>query len=138
MWKTSLKVCQVDKLKMTVSRPFWLLFLQNLSWVILVRVLTFCSICMVQLFCFDFELRKYYKNYSNSKWPLDSHFKIVCSQMLIRSLNDIAVHICQIKRKSAGNFFLKCATSISLLVALVINGLIIWESKCHQKSSGVI
>ena len=48
------------QLKMTVSRPFWILFLQNLSWVILVLVLTFCSICMVQL-CFDFELRKYYK-----------------------------------------------------------------------------
>ena len=26
------------------------------------RVLTFCSICMVQLFSFDLELRKYYKN----------------------------------------------------------------------------
>ena len=58
--------------------------------------------------------------------------------LLIRSLTDIAVHIYQIKRKSAGNFFLKCATSISLLVALVIKGLIIWESKCHQKSPGVI
>ena len=72
------------------------------------------------------------------KMPLESHFLIVCSQKLIRSLTDIAVHICQIKTKSAGNFFLKCATSIFLLVALVIEGLIIWESKCHQKSPGVI
>ena len=38
------------------------------------------------------------QNYSNSKWPLDRHFKIACSQMLIRSLTDIAVHICQIKK----------------------------------------
>ena len=52
-------------------------------------------------------------------------FKIVCSPKLIGSLTDIAVHICQIKGKFAGNFFLKCATSISLLVALVIKGLII-------------
>ena len=36
------------------------------------------------------------------------HFKIVCSQKVIRSLADIAVHISQIKR-SAGNFFLKRA-----------------------------
>ena len=49
------------QLKKTVSRPFWILFLRNLSWVILVRVLTFCSICMVKQFCFVFELRKYHK-----------------------------------------------------------------------------
>ena len=53
-------IMRKKQLKMTVSRPFGILFLQNLSWVILVRVLTFCSICMVQLFCF-LELRKYYK-----------------------------------------------------------------------------
>ena len=34
------------QLKMTASRPFWILFMRNLSWVILVRVLTCCSICM--------------------------------------------------------------------------------------------
>ena len=56
-------------------------------------------------------------------------FKIVCSQKLIRSLADIAVHINQIKRRSAGNF-------LSLLVALVIKGLIIWDYKCNQKLSG--
>ena len=49
------------------------------------------------------------QTYSNSKWPLDGHFKIVCSQKWIRSLADIAVHICQIKRRYAGNFFLKRA-----------------------------
>ena len=59
-----------------------------------------------------------------------SHFKIVCSQKLIRSLTDLDVHICQINRKF---FLLKCA-GISLLVALVIKGLIKWKSKCHQKS----
>ena len=58
-------------------------------------VLTFCSICMVQLFCFVFELRKYLsQNFSNLK---NDHFKIICSQKLIRSLVDIAVHISQIK-----------------------------------------
>ena len=31
------------QLKMKVSRPFWILFLQNLSWVIFVRVITFYS-----------------------------------------------------------------------------------------------
>ena len=82
--------------------------LRNLSWVILVRVLTFCSICMVQLFCFVFELHTW------------AYHKTVCSQKLIRTFADIAVHICQIKR-SAGN----ALTSISLLVALVIKGLII-------------
>ena len=40
---------------------------------------------------------------------LDHYFKIVCSQRLIRSLADIAVYICQIIRRSAGNFFLKRA-----------------------------
>ena len=35
--------------------------------------------------------------------------KIVCSQKLIRSLADIAEHICQMKRKSDGNVFLKRA-----------------------------
>ena len=44
-----------------------------------------------------FELRKLY------------HFKIVCSQKLIRSLADIAEHICQIKRRSDVNFILKRA-----------------------------
>ena len=44
-------------LKMTASWPFCILLLQNLSWVILVGVLTFCSMCMVQLCCFVFELR---------------------------------------------------------------------------------
>ena len=75
--------------------------------------------------------------YSNSKWPCSGlHFKIVCSQKIIKSLADIAVHICQMKRRSAGNFSCNALTSISLLVALVIKGLIIWESKCHQKFPG--
>ena len=51
---------------------------------------------------------------------LKGHFEIVRSHKLIRSMADIAVHICQIKR-SDGNFL----ASIFLLVALVIKGLII-------------
>ena len=45
------------QLKLTVSRPFWIfLFLQNLSWVILVRVLHFvlyawCSYFAMILSC---------------------------------------------------------------------------------------
>ena len=46
------------QLKMTVSRPFWVLFVPNFSHVLSLCD-TFCYICMVQLFCFDFELRKY-------------------------------------------------------------------------------
>ena len=49
------------QLKMTVSRLFCILFLQNLEWVILVWDHTFCSMCIVQPFWFDFELREYYK-----------------------------------------------------------------------------
>ena len=48
-------------LKMTANWPIWILYLLNLSWVILVKVLTVCSIGMVQLFGFVFELRKYHK-----------------------------------------------------------------------------
>ena len=55
-----------------------------------------------------FELSKYHNHY-NSKWPLNGHIKIVCSRKIIRSLADIAEHICQIKRRSEGNFFLKRA-----------------------------
>ena len=111
------------QLQMTVSRPFWILFLQNSD-----HGVSLCSICMVQLFCFDVELRKYYK----ITRLLDSHLKKMLRKV-IRSLTDIAVHICQIERKSAGNFFLECATSVSLLVALVIKGFIIWEIKMSPK-----
>ena len=41
---------------------------------------------------------------------------------------DIAEHICQIKRRSDDNF----------LVAIVIKGLTIWGSKCHQNNSRVV
>ena len=46
------------QLKMTASRPFWILFLRNL-WVILVCVLKFCSLFKVQLLCFVFALRNH-------------------------------------------------------------------------------
>ena len=45
----------------------------------------------------------------NSKWPLNSHFTIVVSQKLFRSLADIAEHICQIKKRSDGSILLKRA-----------------------------
>ena len=53
-----------------------------------------------------------------------NYFEIICSQKLIRSLADIAEHICQIERKSPGNVFLK-RTDESLLVAVVIKVLMI-------------
>ena len=43
------------------------------------------------------------------KLKKNGHLQIICSQKLIKSLTDIAVHISQIKRQSAGNFFLKRA-----------------------------
>ena len=52
------------QLKSTFSQPFWILFLQNFSWVILVRVLTFCSICLVQLAAIlDFISAKFVMGY---------------------------------------------------------------------------
>ena len=57
------------------------------------------------------------------------HLKIVCSRKVIRSLTDIAVHICQIKRRSAGNFFLKNANNYFFVCGpIVIKELIICES----------
>ena len=35
-------------------------------------------------------------------------------------------------------FFLNALTSISSLVAIVIKGLVIWESKCHLNNSPVV
>ena len=113
------------QLKLTVSRPFWIFFCE------IYHELSLCESLHFVLYAWSsyFALILCCVNITkllNSKWPLDSHFKTVCSQKVMRSLTDIAVHICQIKRKSAGNFFLKCATSISLLVARVIEWLIIW------------
>ena len=42
-------------------------------------------------------------------YRLTTILKIVCSQKVIRLLADNAVYICQIRRRSAGNFFLKRA-----------------------------
>ena len=60
---------------------------------------------MVQLFCFVLELRKYHKITQFQNGQLTA-ILIVCSQMLIRSLADIPVHISQIKKRSTANFFL--------------------------------
>ena len=70
-----------------------------------------------------FELRKYHKITKNQNGRIDGHFAIVCSQKLIRTLADIAEHICLIKRRFDGFFF------ISSLVAIVIKGSMIWRSK---------
>ena len=82
-------------------RPFWILLVLNLSWVIIVSDLSSCFIFMVQLFCIC--------NYSNSKCPLNGHFFNFCSQKGIRSLADIAEHIYLIERRSDGNCFMKRA-----------------------------
>ena len=64
-------------------------------------------------------------------------FQIVYSQKLIRSLADIAEDIGQIKR-SDGNFFLKRANEHLFVSGIVIKGLMIWGSKCHQNNSPVV
>ena len=56
-----------------------------------------------------FSVTKISLNYQNSKWPLNNHFEIVCSQKLIRSLADIAEHIAKLKKKTDRNFFLERA-----------------------------
>ena len=66
-----------------------------------------------------------FTNYSNLKWPLNNH-------------HDMAEHICQIKRRSDGNFSRNALTSISSLVAVVFTRLVIWRSKCHQNNSPVV
>ena len=95
-----------EKKQIKNDRRLAILDFISAKWVILVWVLTFFSICMVQLFCFVFELRKYHKI---SQIRKNSHLKIICSQKLIRSLADIAVHNSKIERRPAGNFFLKRA-----------------------------
>ena len=51
---------------------------------------------------------------------------------------DIAEQICQIKKGSDGNFSWNALTSFSSLVTIVIKGLMIWGSKCHQNNSSVV
>ena len=65
-------------------------------------------------------------------------FEIVCSRKLIRSSAEIAEHICQIKRRSDGNFSSNALTIFSSLVAIVFEGLMLWGSKCHQNNSPVV
>ena len=74
-----------------------------------------------------FNYKELFGNEHESSPPLslDHYFKIVCSQKLIRSLAGIAVYI---------TFSWNALTSISLLVALVIKGLIIRGAKCKKKN----
>ena len=77
------------------------------------------------------------QNYSNSKWLLSGHVAILCSQQLNRA--DIAQHICQIKRRSAGNVFLKRAKVYFFVCGhIVIKGLIKWGIKMSPKHSLVV
>ena len=57
---------------------------------------------------------------------------------LIRSSANIAVHICQLKRRSAGFFSWNALTNISLLAALVIKGLVIYGNQNVTKTSLVV
>ena len=72
------------------------------------------------------------QNYSNSKWPLDHYLKIVCSQKLFRLFGWHCCAYLPNKKKICWKLSWNTLTGISLLVALVIKGLITWESKCHQ------
>ena len=68
----------------------------------------------------------------------NSPLEIVCSQKSIRSLADLVEQICQIKKRSDGNFFLKGDNEHFFVMTVVIEGLIIWGSKCHQNNSQVV
>ena len=98
--------------------------------------LSLCETLHFVLYSWSSYFAFFSQNYKNSKWPLNGHIEIVCSRKLIRSLPDIAEHICQIKKGSDGNFFLKRTNELFSLVAIVIKGLI-WGSKYHQNNSPV-
>ena len=90
-----------------------------------------------------FVLYSWSSHFAFIEWSKDykiqiGHFEIVWSQKLIRPLTDIAEHICQIKKRSDGNFFLKCANENFSLVSILIKGFMIWGSKCHQNNSPVV
>ena len=96
------------QIEMADWRPFWILLVRNLSLVIIVCDFPFCFIFMVQLFCIFWgflNITKLLKFKMAAKRPF-FHF---CSQKGIRSLADIAENICQIKRISDVNCFLKRA-----------------------------
>ena len=79
-------------------RPFWILLVRNLAWAIIVWDVPFHFIFMVQLFCIflsHLNITKLLK----FKMAAKRHFSHFCSQKGIRSLADIAEHICQIKRR---------------------------------------
>ena len=67
-----------------------------------------------------FEFSKYHKINKIQNGHLTAILKLFAPKQLIRSLADIAVHICQIKKGSDGNFFLKRANEL-LFVASVIS-----------------
>ena len=51
---------------MATSGPFYILFMQNFSWVILALELTFCFLFMAHLFSIIFELRVVYSEQPTS------------------------------------------------------------------------
>ena len=55
--------------------------------------------------------------------------------MLIRSLADIAEHICQI---NGWRRFPEHANELSFVSGHINKGLMIWGSKCHQNNSPVV
>ena len=69
---------------------------------------------------------------------LNGHFEIVCSQKLIRSLADKAEIFAKLKEDVMETFSWNALASISWLAAIVIKGLMIWGSKCHQNDSPVV
>ena len=65
--------------------------------------------------------------------------KLLYPKKLIKSLADIAEHIyAKLKEDLIATFSWNVLMSISLLVAIVIKGLKIWGSKCHQNNSPVV
>ena len=53
-------------------------------------------------------------------------------------MDDIAEHICQIERISNENFFLNYVNEHLFVSAVVMKGLMLWGSKCHQNNPPVV
>ena len=88
------------QLKMAASLPFWILFPQSLSWVIIVWYLTFSYIFMVQL------IYNMFLNHANITRLLKFKMAWKCFLPKINQvMANIAEFICPIKKKSEKKLF---------------------------------
>ena len=95
-------------------RPFWILLVRNLSWVILVWDLIYCFVSWSSYFFENCLLSKINQVIGWHSWAY------------------------WVKEDLMKKLYWNALTSISLLVANVIKGLMIWGSKCHQNDSPMV